>query len=238
MSRGITATVHARVGTAPQIVATTKNRFFTHFRIACTERYRNGEGNWVVGSTTWLTAKAWDRLAQHLSASLRIGDAVVACGRLQTEQWFDREGKTRESLVLNLTSIGPDLNHTIVTRIRPSTPRKATTDEAAETEAAVQETGSKEHTENEGQEIPSPVDPWELRDSDPRLAYELQSAGADGETIAAADATADAAAEPGLGAEANAETEAATVPDDETVAKPTEAVGNSQKEETIISAVA
>ena len=40
------------------------------FRVACTPtRFRDGE--WVKGTTSWHTVKAWNRLARHVAASLQ-----------------------------------------------------------------------------------------------------------------------------------------------------------------------
>ena len=59
----------------------TEGRQVASFRVACTpSRLRDGE--WVKGTTSWHTVKAWNRLARHVADSLHSGDPVVVHGRL------------------------------------------------------------------------------------------------------------------------------------------------------------
>ena len=65
------------------------------FRVASTpSRFRDGE--WVKGTTSWHTVKAWNRLALHVAASLRSGDPVLVHGRLVADVW-EREGRATTS---------------------------------------------------------------------------------------------------------------------------------------------
>ena len=53
-----------------------EGRQVASFRMACTPtRYRDGE--WVKGTTSWHTVKAWNRLGRHVADSLSSGDPVV-----------------------------------------------------------------------------------------------------------------------------------------------------------------
>ena len=66
------------------------------FRVACTPtRYRDGE--WVKGTTSWHTVKAWNRLGRHVASSLASGDPVVVHGRLVADVW-ERDGKPQTSV--------------------------------------------------------------------------------------------------------------------------------------------
>ncbi|WP_210648809.1 single-stranded DNA-binding protein [Nocardioides sp. SYSU D00065] len=79
------------------------------FRVACTpSRYRDGE--WVKGTTSWHTVKAWNRLARHVAGSLRSGDPVVVHGRLVADVW-ERDGKTQTSFEVVASAVGHDLTH-------------------------------------------------------------------------------------------------------------------------------
>ncbi len=65
------------------------------FRVASTpSRFKDGE--WVKGTTSWHTVKAWNRLALHVAASLHSGDPVLVHGRLVADVW-EREGRTTTS---------------------------------------------------------------------------------------------------------------------------------------------
>lgn len=90
-------------------------------RVACTPtRYRDGE--WVRGTTSWHTVKAWNRLARHVAASLGSGDPVVVHGRLVADVW-EREGAPQTSFEVVASAIGPDLSHGTATLVRPATDR-------------------------------------------------------------------------------------------------------------------
>ena len=99
----------------------TDGRAVATFRIACTPtRHRDGE--WVKGTTTWHTVKAWNRLGRHVAASLASGDPVVVHGRLVADVW-ERDGKPQTSFEVVATAVGHDLSHgtTVLTRSSAAT---------------------------------------------------------------------------------------------------------------------
>lgn len=87
------------------------------FRVACTpSRFRDGE--WVKGTTSWHTVKAWNRLAGHVAQSLASGDPVVVQGRLVADVW-EREGRPQTSYEVVATAVGHDLSHGTTTFAKP-----------------------------------------------------------------------------------------------------------------------
>lgn len=78
------------------------------FRIAHTPRFWR-EGQWVDGTTTWMSVRVWGRLAQNCRDCLRKGDPVVVTGRLRTRTWVDEEEQEREQLVVEAFAVGHDL---------------------------------------------------------------------------------------------------------------------------------
>jgi single-strand DNA-binding protein len=122
----------------------TDGRAVATFRVACTPtRYRDGE--WVKGTTSWHTVKAWNRLGRHVASSLASGEPVVVHGRLVADVW-ERDGKPQTSLEVVASAVGHDLAHgtTVLTRAVPVTspaaPSEATpvTASAAGAEAVVE----------------------------------------------------------------------------------------------------
>ncbi|MCY4727882.1 single-stranded DNA-binding protein [Nocardioides sp. STR2] len=122
----------------------TDGRAVATFRVACTPtRYRDGE--WVKGTTSWHTVKAWNRLGRHVASSLASGEPVVVHGRLVADVW-ERDGKPQTSLEVVASAVGHDLAHgtTVLTRAvpvtSPATPSEATpaTASAAGAEAVVE----------------------------------------------------------------------------------------------------
>lgn len=102
----------------------TDGRAVVTFRMACTPtRYRDGE--WVKGTTTWHTVKAWNRLGRHVASSLASGDPVVVHGRLVADVW-ERDGKPQASFEVVATAVGHDLSHGTTVLTRPSAPAEPT----------------------------------------------------------------------------------------------------------------
>jgi single-strand DNA-binding protein len=96
-----------------------EGRSVASFRVACTpSHYRDGE--WVKGTTSWHTVKAWNRLARHVADSLHSGDPVVVHGRLVADVW-ERDGKQQTSYEVVASSIGHDLSHGTSRFARPVT---------------------------------------------------------------------------------------------------------------------
>ncbi|AYD90093.1 single-stranded DNA-binding protein [Actinomyces sp. 2119] len=107
MTRQPDLTVQGVLGTNPVLSRTEGGRAYCRFRVAVTPSYRTEQG-WQDAGTIWFTAKAWGRLAENLSLSLRKGDPVLLTGRLSEETWSTSEG-THSSNVIMLWSVGHDL---------------------------------------------------------------------------------------------------------------------------------
>ena len=94
------------------------------FRLACTPRIKTKSG-WSDGNTTWIEVACFRTLAQHVAQSVRKGDPVLVVGKLRTNIW-EKDGQTRERLVLEADMVGHDLNRGTSIFQRP--PRLASTD--------------------------------------------------------------------------------------------------------------
>lgn len=84
------------------------------FRLGCTRGYYDANRVWHNHPTTWITVKAFRRLAEHVGLSIRKGDAVIVVGLLNTETWT-QQGEERSRIVIDATSVGPDLNGGVAT---------------------------------------------------------------------------------------------------------------------------
>lgn len=71
------------------------------FRVAHTPRVMR-QGEWVDGTTTWMSVHVYGRLADNCHVSLRKGDPVMVTGRLRTRSWIDDEGSHEQSLSLHI----------------------------------------------------------------------------------------------------------------------------------------
>lgn len=128
-----------------------EGRSVTSFRVACTPtHYRDGE--WVKGTTSWHTVKAWNRLARHVADSLGSGDPVVVHGRLVADVW-ERDGKQQTSYEVVASSIGHDLSHGTSRFARP------VSSEARGDERAVEQPTEQPTEQHAEQEVEQQVDP-------------------------------------------------------------------------------
>jgi len=81
------------------------------FRLGCTpRRYQRATDSWFDEETQWFTVNAWRGLADNCEASLRVGDAVVVHGRMSLKTWADTNGVEQQTLEVQATSVGHDLN--------------------------------------------------------------------------------------------------------------------------------
>jgi single-strand DNA-binding protein len=92
----------------PELRFTPNGTAVAKFRIACNER-KFSKGEWVEGSTTYLTGSAWRKLGEHLTESLRKGDRVVVAGSLRQREWEADDGTMRYEYEIDAHHIGPSL---------------------------------------------------------------------------------------------------------------------------------
>jgi len=70
------------------------------FSMATTEK--RGQGQEV---TTWFKVTLWGRQAENASQYLAKGSPVYIEGRVSMEEWTDRDGKQRSSILVNATDM-------------------------------------------------------------------------------------------------------------------------------------
>ena len=84
-----------------------------NFSLATTENYKNKQGE-KVSQTEWHNIVLWRGLAEVAEKWLKKGSSVYIEGKIRTNKWEDKEGKTRyntEILVDNMTMLGLSLIH-------------------------------------------------------------------------------------------------------------------------------
>lgn len=111
------------VGTDVTLRQVGESQHVASFRVASTpSRFRDGE--WVKGTTSWHTVKAWNRLALHVAGSIRSGDPVVIQGRLVADVW-EREGTSTTSYEIVASAVGHDLTHGTSAFTRPESSQQS-----------------------------------------------------------------------------------------------------------------
>ena len=90
------------------------------FRMGCTRGYYDAQRVWHSSPTTWITVKAYRKLASNIVQCIHKGDPVIVAGYLNTDQW-EHEGQQHSRIVLEAHSVGHDLNHglTSLTKTQP-----------------------------------------------------------------------------------------------------------------------
>ena len=78
-------------------------------RVGVTPRIKR-DGEWEDGETLWYSVTAWRTLADHVSMSVRKGDAVIVHGRLRgAETWAPDEGTPSTTINVEAVLVGHDL---------------------------------------------------------------------------------------------------------------------------------
>ncbi len=87
-----TITVIGNVGKEPEIRFTKTGKAVAKFSLADTR----GKDDQKV--TTWHNVTVWDEQAQNVAEQVTKGARVLVIGRLQKEQYTDKDGNKRESV--------------------------------------------------------------------------------------------------------------------------------------------
>lgn len=83
-----------RLGADPEMRHTQTGTPVCNFRIACTDRFKDRNGEWQE-KTEWVPIVAWARLAEICGEYLHKGSRVYIEGKFTTRSWDDRDGNTR-----------------------------------------------------------------------------------------------------------------------------------------------
>jgi single-strand DNA-binding protein len=96
--------VVGNLGRDPELRYTPQGTAVCDFSIATSEKKRDKSGE-MQDVTIWFKVTTWNKQAENASKYLSKGKSVYIEGRLRTEEWTDRDGKTRFSLEINATDM-------------------------------------------------------------------------------------------------------------------------------------
>jgi len=107
MSKGVNkAILLGHVGRDPEIRSTNGGSLVASFSLATVDRQKDGQGNWQ-DKTEWHNLIAFNRTAEIVRDSVKMGSQLLIEGKIQTRSWDDRnsgEKKYRtEIFVYDLT---------------------------------------------------------------------------------------------------------------------------------------
>ena len=92
------------LGRDPELRYTPQGDAVCSFSMATNEKKRDKAGE-LQDVTTWFKVTLWRRQAENAAKYLSKGRPVYIEGRLQIEEWTDRDGKERYSLAVNATDM-------------------------------------------------------------------------------------------------------------------------------------
>ncbi len=92
------------LGRDPELRYTPQGDAVCSFSMATNERKKDKSGEFQ-DVTTWFKVTLWRRQAENASKYLSKGSPVYIEGRLQLEEWTDRDGKERYTLGVQATDM-------------------------------------------------------------------------------------------------------------------------------------
>lgn len=92
------------LGRDPELRYTPQGDAVCDFSIAVNDRKRDKAGEYQ-DVTTWFKVTLWGKQGENASKYLTKGRSVYVEGRLQVEEWTDRDGKNRHTLVIRGSEI-------------------------------------------------------------------------------------------------------------------------------------
>ena len=119
MSQGAFVTLVGYVAQEPNIRTTKTGKTVTDLRVGITPRYKDqATGEWRDGQSSYFTVSCWDRLANHVRASMHKGEPVLVRGKLKTSTFEDRDGRPRTETRITADTVGHDLSRGVANYIR------------------------------------------------------------------------------------------------------------------------
>jgi len=136
MSQGAFVTLVGYVAQEPSIRTTKTGKTVTDLRVGITPRYRDqATGEWHDGQSSYFTVSCWDRLANHVRASMHKGEPVLVRGKFKTSTYEDKDGRPRTETRITADTVGHDLSRGVANYIRHR-PNQAAADVGATGEQA------------------------------------------------------------------------------------------------------
>lgn len=95
----------------PEVRKLSDGRSAARITLASTPRVFDRESKeWKDGETTFIDASAFGDLADHIEDSFRSGERVIVQGRLQQQNWDDKDtGTKRSKIALLIDEVGHSL---------------------------------------------------------------------------------------------------------------------------------
>lgn len=97
-----------RLAADPELVFGQTGTPIARLRMVAASRKKDGD-KWIDDKTLWINATAFKSLAENIAGSLQKGDLVLITGRLEPNDWTDKDGNEHKSMAIVLNTVGPSL---------------------------------------------------------------------------------------------------------------------------------
>ena len=88
-----------RVVADPELRFSQSGMAVAKIRTVATSRKRLDDGSWVDDRTCWLDVTCFKKQAENVAESVEKGDLIVVTGKLQTEEWEDKDTHQKRSKI-------------------------------------------------------------------------------------------------------------------------------------------
>lgn len=103
-------TIEGRVVADPELRFATSGVAVGRMRLVASKQKKNDAGEWVDDKTLWINCTMFKTLAENVAESIVKGDLVTVVGRLQTDEWTDKDsGEKRSQTVVIADSVAASL---------------------------------------------------------------------------------------------------------------------------------
>jgi single-strand DNA-binding protein len=92
----------------PELRYTQSRAALTGFTVAVSHRSKHN-GEWQDVTDGFFRCTAWHSVAENAAHTLKKGMRVFVAGKLVQRSWQDNEGNKRQTVEIQVTHVGPDL---------------------------------------------------------------------------------------------------------------------------------
>ncbi len=93
----------------PELRFTPQGVAVANFRIAVSPRFKDANGQWKDGETSYFRINCWRQLAENVAETLTRGSRTMVVGRLKMRQWETQDGEKRSVVEIEADEVGPSL---------------------------------------------------------------------------------------------------------------------------------
>lgn len=95
--------IHGNLGKDPELRYTGQGTAICNFSVATSEKVKKEE-KWE-SVTTWFKCTVWGKVAENCAKYLSKGSPVFLDGVLREDEWTDKEGNRRTTLLVNVKDV-------------------------------------------------------------------------------------------------------------------------------------